>query len=431
VNSYMKKRVFSAVAAIFVIGTFTHACSGHQSAPLVPAVATPSGLASVRATISPNPLPAAPDGLGGPAHYSVSADVTYRETAGMAGHITRVTFTIIRSPSGTATSTVLSRDMSVPPNGSATESYATTFDEGSDTGAVWRLTASGDSNGTAFDVPQAEAPIQIAGGPLQPGAVQAVLIGAGDIASCENDNDEATARLLDQMSGTVFNAGDNVYDDGATQQYGDCYEPTWGRHKGRTRPSPGNHEYHTSNASGYFTYFGAAAGPGYYSYDLGGWHVMSLNSNIPASPGSPQYEWLRNDLDSNRVACSAAYWHHPVFSSGDHGNSSHMQAIWQLLYEHGVDVIINGHDHDYERFAPQDPDGRPDPARGIREFVVGTGGKGLRSFKSIRANSEVRDSNTYGVIRLSLRTNGYDWEFVPAAGGSFSDAGTGTCSPAR
>ena len=264
----------------------------------------------------------------------------------------------------------------------------------------------------------------------QPGAVEGVLVGAGDIASCGNDHDEATARLLDQMGGTVFTAGDNVNGAGTPRQYRDCYEPTWGRHKGRTRPSPGNHDYATSHASGYVGYFGAAAGPGYYSYQVGGWHVMSLNSNIPADPGSAQYEWLQSDLDSSRAACSVAYWHDPVFSSGSHGNNSHMQAIWRLLYGHGVDVVINGHDHDYERFAPQDADGRPDPSRGIREFVVGTGGVSLRPFKSVRANSEVRDSSTYGVIKLTLRTHGYDWEFVPVAGGRFRDAGSGTCSPA-
>ena len=280
-------------------------------------------------------------------------------------------------------------------------------------------------------VAPAEAAIQVAGAPVQPGAVQAVLIGAGDIASCGNNNDEATARLLDQTSGTVFTAGDNAYEDGTAKEYRDCYDPTWGRHKARTRPSPGNHEYHTSNASGYFGYFRAVAGPGYYSYDVGGWHVMSLDSNVPASPGSPQYEWLRSDLDSSRTACSAAYWHHPVFSSGSNGNDPQMQAIWRLLYDHGVDVIINGHDHDYERFAPQDPDARPDPIRGIREFIVGTGGESHGSFKTVSANSEVRDSSTYGVLALTLRTNGYDWEFVPVAGASFRDAGTGTCSAAQ
>ncbi len=433
---HLKGRVFSAVAAALVAVAITSCGSGKGSesaptAPTAPTAPSPPGLASVRATISPNPLPAAPDSSGGPAHYKVSADVTYRETAGTAGRITRVTLTIVRSPSGTAINTTLDRNMSVPANGSATESIVMAFDIGSDTGAVWRLTASGDSNGAAFDVPQAEVAIQIAAAPAQPGAVQDVLVGAGDIAGCDQNNDEATARLLDQTSGTVFTAGDNAYSDGTAKEYRDCYDPTWGRHKARTRPSPGNHDYGTSNASGYFGYFGASAGPGYYSYDVGGWHVMSLNSNISADSGSPQYQWLRGDLDSSHTACSAAYWHHPVFSSGEHGNNSKMQAIWRLLYDHGVDVIISGHDHNYERFAPQDADARPDPIRGIREFIVGTGGASQRAFSTIRANSEVRDTGTFGVLKLTLRTNGYDWEFVPVAGRSFRDAGTGTCSAAR
>jgi acid phosphatase type 7 len=267
--------------------------------------------------------------------------------------------------------------------------------------------------------------------PPAPGPALAVLIGAGDIANCGNSNDEATARLLDQNDGVVFTAGDNAYDDGSVQDFQQCYTPTWGRHLGRTRPSPGNHDYDTSGAAPYYAYFGSNAGPaglGYYSYDLAGWHIVSLNSNIAAASGSPQYEWLRADLTSNKTACAAAYWHHPVFSSGDHGNNSLMRAIWRLLDDNGVDVIINAHDHDYERFGLQNADGLADPARGVRQFVVGTGGKSLRAFKSIQPNSEVRDASTYGVFKLTVRTAGYDWEFIPVAGGSFRDSGTGTCN---
>jgi hypothetical protein len=260
--------------------------------------------------------------------------------------------------------------------------------------------------------------------------VTGVLIGAGDISTCKNDNDEVTARLLDRQDGTIFTLGDNVYEDGTAREFRDCYAPTWGRHLARTRPSPGNHEYHTAGASAYFSYFGAAAGPsalGYYSYDVGGWHVLSLNSNISASSGSTQYEWVRGDLAANKASCSVAYWHHPVFSSGEHGNNSTMRAILRLLYENGVELVINGHDHEYERFAPQNADGQPDPERGFREFVVGTGGKGLDPFPRIQPNSEVRDSTAYGVLRLTLREAGYDWEFVPVAGSSFRDAGSGAC----
>jgi len=258
-----------------------------------------------------------------------------------------------------------------------------------------------------------------------------VLIGAGDISTCKNSNDDGTARLLDQHDGVVFTTGDNVYENGTAQEFQDCYGPTWGRHRDRTRPSPGNHEYETAGAAGYFSYFGSNAGPsgqGYYSYDVAGWHVVALNSNISAREGSAQYEWLRADLASNQTACAAAYWHHPLFSSGDHGNYSVMRSMWRLLQENGVDVVISGHDHDYERFGPQTADGQPDAERGIRQFVVGTGGKSLDVFKRIQPNSEVRDSSTYGVLKLTLRSAGYDWEFIPVAGGRFRDSGSDVCT---
>jgi hypothetical protein len=257
-----------------------------------------------------------------------------------------------------------------------------------------------------------------------------VLIGAGDIASCKNNNDEATARLLDRQDGVVFTTGDNVYEDGTAQEFRDCYGPTWGRHLGRTRPSPGNHEYHTPGAAPYYTYFGSNAGPaglGYYSYDVAGWHILSLNSSISSGTGSTQYAWVRSDLVANNTACAAAYWHHPLFSSGDNGNATQMRAMWRLLQDNGVDVIVTGHDHDYERFAPQNAEGELDPTSGIRQFVVGTGGANLRRFKTIQPNSELRDSTTHGILKLSLRAAGYDWEFIPAAGGAFRDSGAEMC----
>jgi hypothetical protein len=256
-----------------------------------------------------------------------------------------------------------------------------------------------------------------------------VLVGAGDISTCKNDNDEATARLLDRQDGTIFTTGDNAYENGTEREYRDCYAATWGRHLGRTRPTPGNHEYNTPGGAGYYAYFGSAAGSnglGYYAYDIGGWHILSLNSNISASTGSMQYEWVRGDLAANTTKCSAAYWHHPVFSSGEHGNTSTMRAILRLLFDNGVEVIINGHDHEYERFGLQNPDGQPDPARGFRQFVVGTGGKGLDSFRSVKPTSEVRDSSAFGVLKLTLREAGYDWEFL-AVGGAVRDAGGGVC----
>jgi hypothetical protein len=256
-----------------------------------------------------------------------------------------------------------------------------------------------------------------------------VLVGAGDIADCDASQDEATAKLLDSIDGTVFTVGNNVAANGTAAQYRNCYEPTWGRHKPRTRPAPGEHDDTTPDAATYYRYFGDNAGPagrGYYSYDLGTWHIIALNSETDASASSAQAQWLRDDLAAHPSRCAVAYWHRPVFSSGEHGNDLHMRAIWQILYEHGVEVVISGHDRDYERFAPQDPDGKPDP-QGIREFVVGTGGRDLRGFGTIGPNSEVRQSASLGVLKLTLHASNYEWEFVPVAGASFRDSGAASC----
>src|SRR5918996_821446 len=257
-----------------------------------------------------------------------------------------------------------------------------------------------------------------------------VFVGAGDIASCSNNNDEATATLLDQIPGTVFTVGDNVYPDGTASQFANCYGPTWGRHKARTRPSPGNHDYHTSGASAYFDYFGASAGPagrGYYSYDLGDWHIISLNSNIGMSAGSAQEQWLRADLAANSRQCTLAYWHHARFSSGSHGSSTASQPLWQALYDHYADVVMVGHDHNYQRFAPQTPAGVAAPERGIRQFVVGTGGASRYTFGTPIANTEAYSTDTYGVLKLTLHSGGYDWEFIPIAGQTFRDSGSAPC----
>jgi hypothetical protein len=239
-----------------------------------------------------------------------------------------------------------------------------------------------------------------------------------------------TASLLDGIFGTVFTVGDNAYPSGSTRDFEQCYDPTWGRHKERTRPTPGNHDYHTPNAAGYFAYYGASAGPpglGYYGYRLGAWHIIALNSEISAFPGSPQMEWLRGELAANPTRCALAYFHTPVFGSGANGGNPHMQAVWGVLWGAGVDVIVNGHNHSYERFAPQDPDGRPDLSRGIRQFTVGTGGALLTSFPVIRPNSEARNSTTWGVLKLTLFGDRYDWQFVPVAGQTFSDSGSASC----
>jgi len=271
--------------------------------------------------------------------------------------------------------------------------------------------------------------------PPPPAATDAVLVGAGDISSCNNNNDDATAKLLDDIAGTVFTAGDAAYQDGSAANFNDCYDPTWGRHKARTRPVPGNHEYQTSNASGYHDYFGAAAGVegrAYYSYDVGDWHVVGINSNCSqiggCGAGSAQERWLRQDLAASSARCTIAFWHHPLFTSGaTHPPATQMRPIFDALYDYGADVVVTGHNHNYERFAPQNPAGVLDNAHGIRAFVVGTGGAGLYSFDAAEPHSEVRNATTHGVLKLTLHADGYDWDFVPVAGKTFTDSGSGTC----
>ncbi|MFE2754575.1 DNRLRE domain-containing protein [Actinosynnema sp. NPDC059335] len=262
-----------------------------------------------------------------------------------------------------------------------------------------------------------------------PGA-DPVLVGVGDIAN-SGSGDTATAALLDGIPGTVFTTGDNVYDSGTASEFATYYDPTWGRHKARTRPSPGNHDYGTGGAAGYYDYFGAQAGPsgrGYYSYDLGNWHIVSLNSNIGTAAGSAQEQWLRADLAASTKPCTAAYWHHPLFTSGaNHAPSTATRPLFQALYDHNADVVIFGHNHQYERFAPQNPSGGLDTTRGIRTFVAGMGGASHYGFGTIRPNSEVRNSTAYGVLKLTLRSTGFDWQFVPVAGQTFTDSGSTAC----
>jgi 3',5'-cyclic AMP phosphodiesterase CpdA len=260
-----------------------------------------------------------------------------------------------------------------------------------------------------------------------------VMVGAGDIANCELiGGAEATAKLLDRIEGTVFTLGDHAYQTGSAREFRDCYEPTWGRHKARTRPVPGNHDVVTAGGRAYFEYFGENAGPdrrGYYSYDLGSWHIVALNSTVSGNSNSEQAKWLREDLAANASDCILAYWHVPVFSSGPHGRNLIMRDIWRILYEAGAEVILNGHDHVYERFGPQDYRGNADPVRGIRAFTVGTGGSGVYKFKTVAPNSEVRDAASYGVLKLTLMPGKYTWEFI-GVNGSTRDAGSGVCTPA-
>ncbi|HSF17945.1 MAG TPA: hypothetical protein VLK65_20575 [Vicinamibacteria bacterium] len=259
-----------------------------------------------------------------------------------------------------------------------------------------------------------------------------VIVGAGDIADCSSQDDEATANLIDNISGTVVTFGDNVYDDGTASEFANCYDPSWGRHKWRTRAAVGNREYHVAGATPYYDYFGAAAGEadkGYYSFGAGAWHVVVLNSECGqvggCGPSSPQGLWLQADLAANSTACTLAVMHRPLFASGTSGSDS-VRPLWEMLYQAGADLMMTGHVHTYERFAPQDPYGAADAA-GIRQFIVGTGGKSTSLLLPPLPNSELR-GNEFGVIELTLFATGYDWEFIPVAGGSFTDSGSASCT---
>jgi len=293
-------------------------------------------------------------------------------------------------------------------------------------------------------------PSTATGQPTSAPVADPVLIGAGDIAVCGDPGaalvSDRIAQLLRQdPQAVLFTAGDNSNQEGSDAQFADCFAPTWGRFKERIRPAPGNHDYKTEDAAGYFAYYGPAAGEpgqGYYSYDLGAWHLIALNSNCKKLGGcevdSRQERWLRDDLARSRHGCTLAYFHHPPFSSGGHGQGGlgskddlirrDIRPLVEALHQARVDVIVNGHDHVYERFAPQDPQGITDPRHGIRHFVVGTGGAAIRSFEGRQAaNSEVRIPQRHGVIRFVLRRDGYDWQFIAADDGAVLDAGHGRC----
>ena len=254
--------------------------------------------------------------------------------------------------------------------------------------------------------------------------------GNGTSSSCRQ---RYTSDLL-AGANAVLTLGDNQYEHGSLAQFQASYHPSWGRHFSRTYPSVGNHEYLTTKARGYFDYFGSRAGDpnrGYYSFDIGGWHFIALNSNCSkvggCGTGSPQHKWLEADLAASRAACTAAYWHHPRFASGHYSDNSSYQPFWQLLYADGAEIVLNGHDHNYQRYAPMTPSGSRDVARGIREFIVGTGGKSRYSVDASDTNREVANDSTYGVIKLTLRPTGYDWRFVPEAGKTFTDSGSDSC----
>ena len=242
---------------------------------------------------------------------------------------------------------------------------------------------------------------------------------AGDIASCDSDGDTQTAALVDSVAGTVLTLGDTVYEQGTAGEFARCYGPTWGRFKSRTKPAPGNHDYGTGKATAYFGYFGVAD---HYSFDVGAWHLIALDSNCSlvggCGPGSAEERWLRADLASHHARCTLAYWHHPRWSSGLHGSDTGVDGLWRALADAHADVVLSGHDHDYERFGLID---------GVREFVVGTGGRSHYPVLNAIPHSEVRNGDTFGVLVLTLHPDGYDWHFLPVSGASFSDQGSGTC----
>jgi len=248
---------------------------------------------------------------------------------------------------------------------------------------------------------------------------------AGDIARCAYGDpaysgaaDTArtvAAGLAADPAAAVLTLGDHTYPRGTAKEFADCYGPTWGRFKDRTWPAPGNHEYYTPHAAPYFAYFGARAAHGYYSLDLGSWHVVSLDSGLAPAAQVAQMAWLRDDLARHPARCTLAFWHAPLYSSGGHGSIPTMREAWRLLMASGAALVLSGHDHDYERFAPQDADGRLDRARGMRQFVVGTGGAYPTPFLLTAPNSEMRDSGRTGVLRLRLLDGRYDWEFLESA----------------
>lgn len=255
-----------------------------------------------------------------------------------------------------------------------------------------------------------------------------MLLAAGDIGDCGSPGAVETGRMLDRLSGTVLALGDLAYPSGREADFRECYDPVWGRHKSRTRPVPGNHEYETAGATPYYDYFGPPAGQrgeGFYAFQAGGWMVVAINSNIGVDFNSGQVGWLRSQLRIHTLRCALVYFHHPLVSSGPNGGVPRMASLWQVLYEHGVDVVLNADEHMYERLAPMTPNQQPDEARGIRQFIAGTGGARLYRTERVHPLSEVRIS-AHGLLRLSLRPDGYEWEFLDIDGGR-PDSGAGTC----
>ncbi|MEZ5289557.1 MAG: metallophosphoesterase [Vicinamibacterales bacterium] len=405
----------------------------NPSSPVGPVAVGPTIVTSVQGA----PLKAiATAAAASPVRYELLTTVSFRETAGVSARIARLVLSVQDDSGPLSAEAPVSLDLPVPALGNAAHEVRHVFSLlRPATQGRWRLKGTGvDQDGMEFDLPPFEAAVEFDGADASapPGAGPSVsFVGAGDIARCGSPEAEATARLLDGLPGTVFTLGDNVYPEGSPQTYRDCYGPTWGRHLARTRPVAGNHDWTGDAGVAYFDYFGTAAGPrglGFYSYDLGAWHILALNSNLHGNAGSAQHAWVRGDLAAKKYPCILAYWHHPRFSSGPNGSDANMRDIWYLLQDAGAELVLSGHDHDYERFAPQDGDGRLDLARGIRQFVVGTGGYSLYDLRGSRSNVDASNDRTWGVLRLTLHPGRYDWEFVPMAGQPYRDSGSAACS---
>jgi hypothetical protein len=349
---------------------------------------------------------------------------------------------------GTSTIQVTAKDQFGNPVSGATVSLSATgagvtlTQPGAATDATGVASGSLKASSTGTDVVSATAGgvaiTQTASVNVQAAGASVVFIGAGDIADCGTSDDEATAALINAIPTVpVFTLGDNAYPNGSTSNYKNCYDPSWGAFKSRTHPSAGNHEYDVSStAAPYFAYFGASAGPsglGYYSFDLGSWHIIVLNSNITTDAGSAQDLWLKADLVAHPNLCTLAYWHHPLYSSvgGTAGTSGAVitsaRPLWDDLYAAGADLVLNGHRHVWERLAPMKPDGTPDPVKGIRTIIAGMGGESGGDFTNIFPTSEVREGRTFGILKLTLSSGSYTWQFIGVPGSTFTDTGTGTC----
>jgi acid phosphatase type 7 len=267
-----------------------------------------------------------------------------------------------------------------------------------------------------------------------------VVYAAGDIADCrrvppDQSGAAETAALIEgelarNDRAIVLSLGDHTYPDGHPSEFERCYQATWGQFKDRTYPTPGNHEYRTHAAQGYFGYFGTAAGDrqrGYYRFKVGDWQIISLNSNLSGTAFSAQLEWLKSTLAQNTAHCTLAYWHHPVFSSGSHGNEDIMLPAWRMLADAKVELVLSAHDHHYERFAPMNADGRRDDAQGTRQFIIGTGGARLTKFRLFKRHSEATGNTSHGVLKLVLQPGRYTWEFMPTRPGTQTDLGSDSC----